>query len=133
MTYVLPELLQIVADAAGLDAAIRLAALKGGRMVYIPVPDNDLDSDHWLVKTIGHEAAKRIMELYGGTRVNIPLGPFAGNRSKVWAAIRAAKEQGIRPFDTAQLVGVHHRTVRRHFNKQNRVKSMPLFEGLENT
>lgn len=103
-----------IAEVAGNGAALALVAVKGGTRVYIPKPDS-LAAGHWLVDTVGAEAARLIAERFGGNGVEVPLGP-GGSRAKAWAAMRKALADGHDTATAARLAGVHQRTVRRHKN-----------------
>lgn len=109
----LPGVLASVASAAGLPAAMQLAKARGGGRAYIPGPDA-LHAEHWLVQAAGMEAALAIAKALGSGEVEVPLGPFAGNRASVWAAIERALNAGQGVEQTARQVGVTARTVRRH-------------------
>ena len=60
------------------------------------------------------EAAHAIVQALGGGEVEVPLGPFAGNRAAVWAAIERGLDAGLSVEQAARQVGVTARTVRRH-------------------
>jgi hypothetical protein len=109
----LPGVLAGAAKAAGLRAAMQLAEARGGCRAYIPRPDA-LREGHWLVRATGMEAARAIADALGGGEVEVPLGPFAGNRAAVWTAIERALNAGQTVEQTARQVGVTARTVRRH-------------------
>lgn len=109
----LPGVLAQVAQAAGLEAAVRLAQARGGGRAYIPAPEA-LHDQHWLVLAVGMEAALAIASALGGNEVEVPLGPFAGNRAHVWAAIERGLNEGLSVEQAARQVGVTARTVRRH-------------------
>lgn len=72
----LPGILAEIADIAGEDAALAVAAARGGTQVYIPASP---DRDHWLSRLVGHQAARDIADRLtcgvGGMRVDLPLGP----------------------------------------------------------
>jgi hypothetical protein len=109
----LPGVLAQVAQAAGLEASVRLAKARGGGRAYIPAPEA-LHSRHWLVLAVGMEAALAITSALGGNEVEVPLGPFAGNRAHIWAAIERGLNDGLSVEEAARQVGVTARTVRRH-------------------
>ncbi|MFT4098446.1 MAG: helix-turn-helix domain-containing protein [Rhodoblastus sp.] len=73
-----PPLLNEIADAAGVEAAMALVRAKGGARVHIPgrAPDG-----HWLVDLIGREAADKLCAHFrvrdGGSYIKLPLGPKA--------------------------------------------------------
>ena len=110
----LPGVLAEIADIAGEGAAIGVARAKGGTRVYIPGP-RMLSEDHWLTRAVGSVAAWRIAHSHlGGGAVEIPLGPYAGNRAKVHEAIREGIKTGRSEAAVALAAGVTERTVRRH-------------------
>lgn len=114
----LPGVLSEIAEIAGGAAALQVAAAKGGlEKVHIPLPAN-LHAAHWLVDAVGMSHAQAIARRLGGGKVDIPLGPFAGQRSRTHDAIRRALESGSSPAEVAQLAGVHQRTARRHRNRK---------------
>jgi len=106
----LPETLAEVARVAGAAAALALARDRGGTVVYIPVAPGP---DHWLVKSVGPEAAAAIAAHFGNCRVLIPL---AGNRFYARAAAASARmmQDGASTAQTARALGLHVRTVFRH-------------------
>lgn len=109
----LPGVLAQVAQAAGLEAALQLAKARGGGRAYIPAP-TALHERHWLVLAVGSHAARAIAAQLGGGEVEVPLGPYAGNRAAVWAAIERGLKDGLSVEQAARQVGVSARTVRRH-------------------
>lgn len=100
-------------EIAGFAAAVKIAAVKGGSVAYIPQPRN-LKPEHWLCAAIGMDDAVKIAKQFGGNEIEIPLGPFGGNRGRVWRIIRQALKDGHSAAKTARLAGVTIRTVRRH-------------------
>jgi hypothetical protein len=114
-----PGILADIADAAGPMAAYRVAEAKGGSQAYFPY-ETTLTDDHWLVRTCGWEAARRIARRVGAGKALIPLGPLTGNRASVRRAIRDGLDQGLSGMQVARLTGVDHRTVRRHRNAPDR-------------
>lgn len=100
-------------EIAGFAAAVKIAAVKGGSVAYIPQPRN-LKPEHWLCAAIGMDAAVKIAKQFGGNEIEIPLGPFGGNRGRVWRIIRQALKDGHSAAKAARLAGVTIRTVRRH-------------------
>lgn len=112
----MPQLTGVLAEfeeIAGFAAAIKIAAVKGGTVAYIPQPRN-LKPEHWLCAAIGSEDAIKIAKQFGGNEIEIPLGPFGGNRGRVWRIIRQAIKDGHSAAKAARLAGVTMRTVRRH-------------------
>ena len=53
----LPGILGEIADVAGIPAALAIADEVGGTRINIPARAGD---DHWLVKTVGREAAETV-------------------------------------------------------------------------
>lgn len=100
-------------EIAGFAAAVKIAAVKGGSVAYIPQPRN-LKSEHWLCAAVGMDDAVKIAKQFGGNEIEIPLGPFGGNRGRVWRIIRQAIKDGHSAAKAARLAGVTIRTVRRH-------------------
>ena len=41
--------------------------------------------ENWLCAAIGSEDAVKIAKQFGGNEIEIPLGPFGGNRGRVWS------------------------------------------------
>lgn len=111
----LPQLLREIAEVAGLDAALALAAARGGQRVRIPAAI--ADQDHWLVQTVGIDAATAICEMYrGGSHgadLEIPVGP-AGLNSKVGRQIKELIDAGASSNEIVRRTGVVFRTVTRH-------------------
>jgi len=89
----LPTVLAEIADAAGIDAAIDLARAYGGQTVYVPSRPKP---DHWLVDTVGREAAEKICDHYrvrdSGARLLIPLA-----RPSLLAAVLARGASPVAP------------------------------------
>ena len=100
-------------EIAGFAAAVKIAAVKGGSVAYIPQPRN-LKPEHWPCAAIGMDDAVKIAKQFGGNEIEIPLGPFGGNRGRVWRIIRQALKDGHSAAKAARLAGVTIRTVRRH-------------------
>lgn len=100
-------------EIAGFAAAVKIAAVKGGSVAYIPQPRN-LKPEHWLCAAIGMDDAVKIAKQFGSNEIEIPLGPFGGNRGRVWQIIRQAIKDGHSAAKAARLAGVTIRTVRRH-------------------
>lgn len=108
----LPPVLAEIAEITGIDAALALAEHAGGLRRYCPTPDR-LDDAHWLVAACGREAAALVAQRFGGTMLEIPLGP-AGNNRKLAKRIRDMIAAGASSNDIAQATGVAFRTVTRH-------------------
>lgn len=107
----LPPLLNRIADVAGMDAALRVAELRGGSQVYIPPK---AAPDHWLTQAVGPEAAQHICDLFteglAGCHITIPVGPHSGaNRTR--AQVDEMLRQGISANEIARTAQVHRTTV----------------------
>jgi len=110
----LPPSLRRIADAAGLDAALRLSLALGGRIVSVSAR-----ADNPVVRAIGAEAAARVLELIqsgdlgdGVRHFEVPRAPAAH-----YAAIRAAVAGGLSKQDAASRFGLTARQVRRICNE----------------
>lgn len=125
----LPGILAEIADIAGEDAALAVAAARGGTQVYIPPVPN---RDHWLSRLVGHQAAKEIADRLtcgvGGRRLDLPLGPkglIARGRAKVDRLIGDGRSER----DIALATGYTSRAVRmrkaRHKGKRDD-RQLPL-------
>lgn len=110
MSYGLPPLLEDIAEAAGLDAALALAEAKGGQKVYFPASPGD---DHWLCRLVGREAAIAICILHGVRNLEIPRGP-AGSAQKLRRRIARLIADGASTNEIARTCRVSFRTVTRH-------------------
>lgn len=109
----LQGLLAQIAAAAGEDAALKLAADRGGTQIYVPPSP---EPDHWLCQLLGERAALAVCDLLtagvGPARVDVPLGPtgaLAAQRAKVDALIRTDASER----DIARATGYTIRTIRR--------------------
>lgn len=67
----LPYLLSVAAEAAGIDAAVQAARALGGKRIYIPQKASPNDP---LTLAIGIEAAEAICRAMGGEHVEFPKG-----------------------------------------------------------
>lgn len=97
-----------------MDAAWTILAAKGGQQVFIPA---SVDADHWLAKLVGLDAARKICDRFSaGGRGDDILIPMATASRKAEAYAKAI-EANLSVNQTAAAVGVHRRTVFRHFAK----------------
>ena len=120
----LPPLLNEIADVIGVDAALALADARGGSRVSIPAKAND---KHWLVKTLGREAADKLCDHfragYGGSQFDLPLGPKSPLNALLHSNQRKIDEMldaGVRPDEIARTLKVHRTTV---FRRQALVRT----------
>lgn len=112
----LPEPLDVIADAAGLDAALKLADAYGGTRVSFPARVSD---DHWLSQLVGLEAAKAICKemaqispggrMRGAGEIVIPRGP-ANHYAKARARFNQLREEELSVRKAARIVQVHEQT-----------------------
>jgi hypothetical protein len=124
----LPAILAEIADVAGEEAALAIAAARGGTQVYFPPVPSD---DHWITLTIGREAALAVCERLtcglAGRRVDLPLGPtgrVAKGREHVDAMLRAGRSER----DIARATGYTARGVRlRRATLPERDRQLKLF------
>lgn len=109
----LPGILQEIADIVGEDAALAIAAARGGTQVYIPP---EPPSDHWLCKLIGVALARALAaELtmgIKGLRLELPLGP-TGHAAQMRARVDAMIEAGASERDIAMATRYTIRAIRR--------------------
>ncbi|HRM73257.1 MAG TPA: helix-turn-helix domain-containing protein [Paracoccus sp. (in: a-proteobacteria)] len=107
----LPPLLAEIAEVAGLDAALALAAARGGSRITIPAHPRE---DHWFTRAIGKEAALRLSDHFrvgnSGAVVELPLGP-AGIGASTRRRIDELLRQGVSADRIACTVRVHRTTV----------------------
>lgn len=101
--------LRELAEASGIGPALLLAGHWGGLELYVP---RRLRPDHPLVKAIGREAASVMVELYGGSHIEVPMGPDADAGRKRRRILQLI-EQGKSNPQIARTVHCHIRTVRR--------------------
>lgn len=109
----LPGVLAQIAAVAGEEAALALAAARGGTQIYLPpVPAED----HWLIGVVGLDAARAICDHLtcgvGPARIDLPLGPMgaaARARAEVDRLIGANKSER----EIALATGYTSRAIRR--------------------
>ena len=109
----MPGILAEIADIAGEDAALAVAAARGGTQVYIPPSP---ERDHWLSRLVGQQAARAIADRLtcgvGGMRVDLTLGP-KGHAARIRAKVdRMIDDGGFSERDIAQATGYTIRGVR---------------------
>ncbi|MBZ0164586.1 MAG: hypothetical protein K8H74_17970 [Notoacmeibacter sp.] len=108
----LPALLAEVAQVAGLDAALKLAEVRGGTEVYIPAAAPD---DHWLTEAVGRRAADALCAHFTGSgpgcRLELPLGP-AGTAAQIRRKVDRMIAEGHSESAIALATGYTGRGVR---------------------
>ncbi|MDM9647730.1 hypothetical protein [Rhizobium sp. S163] len=117
MNSSLPGLLGDIAAITDAETALLIAQSHGGVRVSIPPRAED---GHWLTELLGFELADRICrglsvldgdgKLKGVQREVIPLGPAAVLKAARRRAAEALSE-GKSVRDTAQISGLHERTI----------------------
>lgn len=110
----LAPLLAEIADVAGLPAALALAEARGGSRITIPARPGP---DHWIVRTIGAEAAERLCAHFRvgecgtkGATIELPVGP-SGSAAAIRAKIDGLLRQGVSADKIAVSMRVHRTTV----------------------
>lgn len=108
----LPGILAEIADVAGENAAMEIAAARGGTQIYIPpVPAND----HWLCRLIGRDEARAVCDRLtcgvGPRRVDLPLGP-KGAAARLRARVDAMLADDRSERDIALATGYTIRGIR---------------------
>lgn len=103
----LPMILRQIAEESSLEAALRLAAAKGGTKIYVP---KRLNEAHGLVACMGEKGARALCRLYGGEDIIVPLDPRGGQRARV-RAIRRGIAEGKSANEVAHAAGVGRRHV----------------------
>jgi bacterioferritin-associated ferredoxin len=116
--------LALIAEAAGLPAALTLAKARGGRKVTVP----HRASGTKLAMIVGLEAAEKIIQAFGAGDLEIPLGPI-GNMAQQHRALRAkiitVIETGASNSQVAGQCGVCVRTVKRVRARMREEKKHP--------
>lgn len=112
----LPGVLGEIADVAGIPAALALADKVGGTRINIPARAQD---DHWLVETVGREAADKICDYFrtlsaehreaGARHIVIPLGA-TGPLAQARRTLITELESGTSARQAARKAGVSERT-----------------------
>ena len=112
-----------IADAAGVAAALKLAAALGGREIKLSArPDGKL------ARIVGPEAARAIVEALGAEKIVVPMGHLRGQGARRAEAARLLAE-GTPIARVAEAVDVHERTVYRVKERRPQGKTPDLFDG----
>jgi hypothetical protein len=101
-------MLREIAEAAGLDAALRLAEVKGGQKIY--VPSKTMSDHHWLVRAVGRPAAEAVARLYGGEYIDLPANP-AGGLNGMRRRAEAALDEGVSINEAVRRSGFTRRAL----------------------
>ncbi len=111
---VLPGALAEIAAVAGEEAALAVAAERGGTIVYIPPSPS---SEHWLTRLVGLKHARAIADRLtcgvGGLRVEVPLGPKGHEALQRAKVDRLILEGESSERDIARATGYTIRGVRK--------------------
>lgn len=119
----LPETYRNIADAAGLEAALKIGDAYGGRRIHIPRPAR-LTEGHWLRELIGDEAALALCRWADGTQIELPLPPEAGLSGRRRRAEKALAE-GLSADEAARISGRHVRSVYRYRQRRREESDTP--------
>lgn len=131
MSDQLPEVLERLAEAGGLDLAAGFARAFGGRRVFVPAPER-LTEDHPLVKGLAREGltlkdARVLADVLTGY-VDVPFGPFAGPARRR----RAARDMLANGATKSQIAATCEMTERSVYRLQRRrqikARNRDLFE-----
>lgn len=110
----LPGVLREVAEVAGVDAALRIADLRGGARVTIP---SRVTPDCWLSLAVGKDKAQALSRHftsgYTSIEILVPLGP-TGARAEQARAIERLLNEGLSGGQIARQLRISDRTVTRH-------------------
>lgn len=111
-----------LAGVIGLSATIRLAAMYGGRNLYIPIEVGD---EHMLARLIGGPAARRLAKEWPSKHLAIPTlnGLIREHRSAIVFYELAA---GKKPQQVAALVGLTERRVWQLQKEYERLGLLPI-------
>jgi hypothetical protein len=117
----LPGILGEIEEAAGRDAALTLARVRGGMPVYFPPRPG---ADHWLSRLLGHGKALAVCEQLtagvGPRRLDLPQGEFGSYRKESANRYDLMDEMicdGRSEMDIARATGYTTRCVRRRVAK----------------
>lgn len=108
-----PELLRRVAEIAGQQAGLDLAAAYGGTDIYIPLPQK-IGESHELALVMGLAAARQVARELGGfgTVVSVPMGPRSPRNLRRVAVARMTNE-GFDQASIARALKCSRKTVMR--------------------
>jgi hypothetical protein len=119
----LPKIYREIADAAGLEAALKIGDAYGGRRVHIPRVAR-LTEKHWLRELVGDEAAEALCRWADGSAVELPLAPETGVNGRRRRAEKALS-QGLSANEAARLSGRHVRSIYRYRQVQRETGDEP--------
>ena len=120
----LPGFLGEIEEAAGRDAALTLAQLRGGEPVYFPPNPKP---DHWLSQLLGHDKAEaicnKLTDGFAGRRIDLPQGEYGSYRKESanrYTLMDKLISEGRSELDIARATGYTTRCVRRRVAKIGR-------------
>ena len=129
----LPEVLERLAEAGGLELARGFARAFGGRRIFVPKPEH-LTDDHALVKGLAAEGLTlkdaRVVAGELGGYVDVPFGPFAGPARRRQSA-RQMLAEGATKSQIAQACEMTERTVYRLQAAEAQPSDQPKLPGLD--
>ncbi|KAA6405045.1 helix-turn-helix domain-containing protein [Candidatus Tokpelaia sp.] len=106
----MPEILQEIANIAGIEATEAIMRSFGGRNIYIP---GHIARAQWMVELCGEAAARKLIDHFTfdgrGATYLIPMGERATKQKKLAEYLK----QGLSPPAAAKRAGVHMRTAYR--------------------
>ena len=103
----LPAVLRLVAEAAGVEAALKLSQARGGTRIYVP---RKFQADHWLVALIGVAGANALRDYHAGETIDLPLG-IGGSAQNARLTARLALDAGASVAQAARAAGLTERAV----------------------
>jgi hypothetical protein len=141
----LPQLIVEMARVAGLDAALKIAAERGGNRIYVPATADD---GHWLVQLVGRASADLLMGHFShlsnadradggraaGTELDMPLGPV-GSRADMWRRLYRMIDDGCSSTEITRTLRIsrdmvkYHRAKRREAHGSNQLSLLDLIDG----
>lgn len=120
----LPTTVQAIANVIGMEKTMELVRGKQRdkcRSLYVPAPER-MRASHWLIKTIGEEAAYELAAEYAGEPLSIPKcsGLIKEERNRKIIELR---RQGLAHHEIAHAMGMSVSSVKtiyyRWMKKQN--------------
>jgi sulfite reductase beta subunit-like hemoprotein len=114
----LPSTAQEIAEVIGVEKTMELVRGKQKtkcRSLYVPSP-NRMKSSHWLVQTIGEEAARELSQEYAGEPLTIPKCSCVIKLERNKRIVQM-RQQGFRYQDIADTLGMNVSTVKMVFSR----------------
>lgn len=103
-----PPVMQTIAEEVGFIEAVEIAAMWGGRKLYVPDAPSP---DHPIARDLGPHALEKLCMVFGSQSITIPKLDSARvkrNRRKA----RALSARGFRRFEIADMLELTERQVR---------------------